>query len=209
MPELLTEQDYVDAAATIGCEVAVIKAVRAVECPRGGFYANGFPVLLFEPFQFSDLTKGAFDGKTVTIKDTKYPLSINRRKKPWTVANAMYGPSSIQQAKLVAARVLDNDSALEACSWGMAQIMGFNYHMCDYANIQDFVNGMCKSEGDQLNAFVHFIKNSKMDQFLVNKDWVRFAVRYNGNRQDKGTADKTDDYSYFLEKAYKKLCKLV
>jgi len=206
MKELL-EEDYIKAAEKLNCEVNTIKAVCMVEAPKGGFQKDGKPVILFEPYQFSNLTKGLFDNKFVTINKINYPLSINKRKKPWTVANAKYGPSSIQHQKLEAAKLLDFEAALKACSWGKFQIMGYNYKMCGHSTIQSFVNSMMLNEGTHLNAFVHFIQNMKLDDELRDKNWVAFAFRYNGPKQDKGTSDKSDDYSTYLEKAYKKLNK--
>jgi hypothetical protein len=207
MPELLTEQNFIDAAATLGCEVNAIKAVCQIEAPRGGFDTKGRPVILYEPYLFSDLTKGQFDGKTVTIKDVKYPLSINRRKKPWTVANAQYGPTGIQYDKYLAAAALDADSAAKACSWGKFQILGANYHVCGFDTVAAFVTAMQTDENAHLQAFIHFCQGNKLDKFLQTKNWVEFAFHYNGPKQDKGTADKSDDYSTYIEKAYNKLIK--
>ncbi|WP_373427998.1 N-acetylmuramidase domain-containing protein, partial [Chryseobacterium sp. WLY505] len=44
----LTEQDYINAAKELGCEVSAIKAVSEVEAPKGGFQADGTPTILFE-----------------------------------------------------------------------------------------------------------------------------------------------------------------
>ena len=209
MPEILNEQNFIDAAVTLDCEVNVIKAVCQIEAPRGGFDAKGRPVILFEPYIFSDRTRGQFDGTTVTIKGIKYPLSINRRKKPWSVKNAKYGLYSIQHDKLAAAQLLDEEAALKACSWGKFQILGDNHRLCGHPSVLTFVAAMKESEYTQLEVFIQFIQNSKLVGTLQTKNWKSFAYHYNGPRQDKGTKDITDDYSYFLEKAYKKLCKLV
>lgn len=205
MKEILTEEDFKQAAETLKCEVAAIKAVCAVEAPKGGFNKDDSPVILFEPFLFSDYTKGKYDDKTVKIGKDEYPLSINRRKKTWSIANAKYGPSSIQHSKLQAASELDRDAALKACSWGKFQILGSNYLMCGCKTLQEFINLQYKDEASQLKCFISFLKSSKLDKALRAKDWVTFAIGYNGPRQDKGTKDTSDDYSTYIEKAYKKL----
>lgn len=202
---MLSEKDYQLAANLLSCEIAAVKAVVEVESRGSGFQVDGKPIILFEPYQFADHTKNRFAGKTVTIHGVIYPLSINRRERVWTVKNAKYGPSSIQHLKLDAAKALDETAAYKSCSWGLFQILGSNYRMCGYSSVQNFVAAMCKSEFEQLQAFCHFVINAKLATALINHDWVEFAVHYNGPKQDKGTADETDDYDYFLQKAYEKL----
>lgn len=204
MRESLKQLDFVEAAQLINCEVAVIKAVCEVEAPKGGFLKNDKPVILYEPFQFGDLTKQKFDGTVIQIDKINYPLSLNRRKLPWTVKNAKYGPSSIQHEKLEAAKKLDNDSAIKACSWGRFQLMGFNYKLCGFETLKEFVEAMYEGEREHLFAFVHFIKNMKLDDELREKNFETFAFHYNGPKQDKGTTNEKDDYDYFLQQAYKK-----
>ena len=102
-------------------------------------------------------------------------------------------------------KLLDEEAALKACSWGKFQILGDNHRLCGHTSVLTFVEAMNKSEYTQLEVFIQFIQNSKLADTLQTKNWASFAYHYNGPRQDKGTKDITDDYSYFLEKAYKKL----
>lgn len=204
MKPVLTEQDFISAANELGCEVAVIKAVCEVEAPRGGFLDNDKPVILYEPFLFGDMTKHRYNGETIFANGVVYPLSRNRRIMPWSVANAKYGPSSVQHIKLIAAKRFARDEAFMACSWGKFQILGSNYRLCGFTSIEDFIQAMYESEKAHLMAFISFIKNSRLDDELRLKQWERFAYQYNGPRQDKGTRNPVDDYDFFLEKAYKK-----
>lgn len=205
MKPRLTKEDFARAAAIIGCEPEVVEAITMIEAPRGGFLESGEPVILFEPFLFGDLTKHKFDDKTVTIDNHVYPLSLNRRNIGWSVKNAQYGTNTIQHQKLQAAAAFDRDSALEACSWGKFQILGSNYHVCGYDSLQNFMNAMYESEAKHLEAFLGFIKGNNMRQFLIDKNWDKFAIRYNGPKQDKGTTNPYDDYDWFLSEAYRKL----
>jgi hypothetical protein len=202
MKSPLAQQDFINAAATIGCKVAAVKAVTKVEAPHGGFDDKDRPTILFEPFIFGDMTNQAFDGRRAIINGHPYPLSCNRRKMPWSVKNADYGPSSIQYDKLDEAAKLNRTSALQSCSWGMFQILGSNYLTCGFDDIQDFVNAMYAGTKQQLDAFVGFIMHNRLDKFLKAEDWNGFAYHYNGPKQDKGTADIHDDYSYFILQAF-------
>lgn len=57
---------------------------------------------------------------------------------------------------------------------------------------------MCKSEHEQLELFVNFIKINDMDKYLRKKDWAGFARRYNGSSYARR------GYHTRLAKAYKK-----
>ncbi len=201
----LKELDYAEAAVLIGCEVEVIKAVTEIEAPMGGFDKINRPVILYEPFIFGDLTKQKYDGAIVTINNENYPLSLDRKKVKWSIQNAKYGPKSIQYHKLDAAEKLDVDAAYKCCSWGRFQILGMNYKLCGYNSLDSFLTDMFSSEKYHLFAFVNFIKNKKLDKYLIEKNWIKFAEGYNGKMQNKGTETIYDDYSYKLEMAYKKL----
>lgn len=200
----LFEIDFINAAKKLNCEVEAIKAVCEVEAPGGGFQSDGKPRILYEPFQFGELTKHKHDNTSIIIDDILYPLSLNRRVIPWSVKNAKYGPSHIQHRKLEAACKYNVDAAMMCCSWGKFQILGSNYKLCGFNSVIDFCAAMYRGEDEHLNTFVNFILANKLDDELRYKQWEQFAFQYNGPKQDKGTSDVTDDYSFFLEKAYKK-----
>ena len=71
---------------------------------------------------------------------------------------------------------IDRTAALQSASWGMFQIMGFNYQACGYGSVESFINDMFESESRHLTAFVGFIKKNKLASALKNKSWATFAV---------------------------------
>lgn len=166
MKAKLTEQDFADAADALGCSVAAIKAVCAVEAPKGGFQDDGQPRILFERHYFSRLTMGVWDAK--------HPDISNRTP-------GGYGLESIQHDKLKRAAALERELALMSASWGKFQIMGANWKQCGFASLQAFINAMYAGEREQLQAFVGFIRADKtMHSALIGCDWKTFARRYNG-----------------------------
>jgi hypothetical protein len=97
------------------------------------------------------------------------------------------------------ARKINREAADASASWGMFQIMGFNYAACGEESIESFVRSMCESEFKQLLLTANFIKkNSQMLQALQAKDWVVFAKCYNG------PAYAQNSYDVKLEAAYLK-----
>lgn len=164
----LTRQDCIDDAAEIGCEVEAVMAVAAVESSGGGFDPEGFPKTLFEGHWFHKLTNGKYSAEYPTIS---YPT--------WT--KQFYGKTwQEEKARLALAMSLDRTAAMMSASWGLFQIMGFNFGKCGFKTIQQFVNAMCKSEDAQLGAFTHYIINSGLADELVDKRWADFARLYNG-----------------------------
>jgi hypothetical protein len=177
----LVEQDFKEAASVIGCEVATIKAVVAVESAGSGFDSKGRPKILFEGHYFYRLTNGKY-GKS----DISYPK--------WVKTYYKYD----QYDRLDRAAKLDREAALRSTSWGLFQIMGNNFSKCGFSKLQDFINAMYKSEKTQLLAFCNFVKSAGLDDELVRKDWVGFAYGYNG----KGYL--SNNYHKKLEVAYNK-----
>lgn len=180
----LTEQDYINAANELGCEVAAIKAVSEVEAPRGGFQADGRPTILFERHKFHELTLGKYSSDNPDISNPRPG-----------------GYTKSEHTRLDKAAKLNRNAALKSASWGKFQIMGFNHSLVGFPVLQDFINAMYKSEGEQLKVFVKFIKANKLDDELRDKRWADFARVYNGRNYHINEYDKK------MEMAYKRYLK--
>ncbi len=181
----LTKNDFIRAAESLDVPVAVIKAVAEVEARGGGFLPNGEPKILFEAHVFHRLTGGIF---------TDLHPNISSRR--WN--RTLYVGGVGEHARLAEAVRLNRSRALESASWGMFQVMGFNWKACGYISLQEFINAMFKSEGDHLDAFVGFIKNARLDAALRRNDWATFARSYNGPRF------KENQYDVKLKRAFEK-----
>lgn len=180
----LTEADFQRAAASLCCEVAAIKAVTEVEAPKGGFNPDGTPTILFERHIFHRETGGRFSKSHPSISNP---------------SPGGYGSYASQHSRLGEAAKLDRTAALRSASWGKFQIMGFNHKAAGHATVQAFVNAMYRSEGEQLDAFVAFIKaDPTLHKALREKQWATFARLYNGPAYEKNSYDTK------LEAAYKR-----
>lgn len=183
---ILTEQDFIDAAKLLNCEVACIKSVSEVESRGDGFLQNGEPTILFERHIFSKRTGRKFDAQ--------YPNISNKKA-------GGYGKTSEQHGRLQQAATLDRNAALMSASWGKFQIMGFNFTYAGFNKLQDFITAMYKGEREQLMAFVNYIIATQLDDELRSKNWGEFARRYNGPDYKK------NEYDIKLAKAYSKYSK--
>lgn len=167
MKPQLSESDYQESAIALGCEVAAVKAVAEVEARGDGFLPDETPKILFEAHIFSRLTNHAYDKTHPSISSSTW----NRK---------LYKGGAAEHDRLAEAVSLERDAAMQSASWGRFQIMGFNFKEAGFPGIQAFVNAMYQGEGGHLKAFVSYIKSTKLDVHLRNKNWAAFAKRYNG-----------------------------
>lgn len=188
----LTKKDFENAAAHLGVEVAVVKAVQEVETEgRGGFLAPGKPTILFEGHIFwKELKKKGMEPE-------KYvPGNENILYPKWVRTH--YEGGIKEYERLEKAKLIHEEAALASASWGMFRIMGFNYAVCKESCVKNFVNAMCESEYRQLMLFVAFVEKNGWVKYLKNKDWRGFASRYNGPGYEQ------NGYDQKLEMAYNK-----
>ncbi len=186
----LTESDFKHAAGLLGVEVAAVKAVLEVETGnKGGFLAVGKPTILFEGHIFWRQLKSR------GINPVKYQKGNEDILYPkWTKVHYQGGMK--EYGRLERARLIHREAADSSASWGLAQMMGFNYQMCGCKTVNDFVEQMMESEGKQLELFVRFIKGNRWDAYLRNLDWKEFARHYNGSGYAQNHYDKRLETAY-------------
>jgi hypothetical protein len=182
----LQEQDFADVAAALGVGIPEVKAVQSVESAGSGFIEDGRPIIRFEAHQFSRLTQHFYDHV--------FPQISVRKRNDSLVQGGAAGRRR-EYYRLQKAMILDRTAALEATSWGLFQIMGFNYAAVNMRSVEELVAAMYKSEREQLKLFGEFVKKTGLADALKHKNWADFARRYNGH--DYG------DYDKKLERAYK------
>lgn len=191
MKEISNEQ-IKELALKHGIEYACLKAVIEVEASGDGFVGN-VPKILYEPhIMYRLLTKK----KYITIRNNLMKAHPDLCYPRW--GTYKYGSVSMQHIRLGKASKYDRDTALESCSWGMGQVMGFHWKALGYESLQAFINDMYESEAKQIEAMLRFIQVNGLLVHLKNKDWVRFARGYNG----KGYAK--NKYHIKLANAYSK-----
>ena len=172
----LTQDDYIRAANALNCDVEAIKAFAKVESRGSGFLSDGSPVILFERHIFHRLLKQ----KGISCND----ISI------CSTRTGGYLGGSKEHERLEKAVKIDREAALQSASWGMFQVVAFNWKLCGYASLQDFINAAYRSEADHLDMFVGFIKaNRTLLEAVRNKNWDIAARIYNGPGYKKNNYD--------------------
>jgi len=183
---MISEQAFQKAAKRLGCEVAAVKAVDSVESSGEGMLPDGKPKILFEPHIFWGQLQRR--GIKPVKSDICYP---NWKPKA-------YGKVSAQHGRLERAAAKHREAALMSASGGRFQIMGFNFARCGCKTLQEFINMNYKGEDSQLELFVNYILNSKLDDELRSRNWAAFARQYNG------PAFAKNKYDTKLAAAYRK-----
>ena len=186
----ISDEDIEIRASEMGVEAAALKAVLFVDTGgHGGFLANGDPMILFQGHIFWQQlrTRGLNPQNYVKGNEDILHQKLDKSKFVGGVG---------EWERLERAIVIHEDAALCSTSWGMSQIMGFNYGKCGCKSVTEFVSKMKESEVAQFDLFVAFIKsNSNMVMALKERNWVDFARLYFGPADIKLYADK-------LSKAY-------
>jgi len=224
----ITDAQWVQAAADLECEAAVLKAFAEVESGgRSSFWrlnkADGanIPAVLYERHYFSRLTGGKHDK---THPDLSWPVGYRTKKQLGkddkkmhdgkVDAGDIYGDYASAYLRLINAYRLDAEAALKSCSWGKFQIMGDNFALCGVDGVRAFVGQMCTSELAQVALVAEFIrrkpavwknpKNKKLGKEISlwdavkAKNWQAIAFNYNG------PGYKTYAYDTKLQAAYEK-----
>ena len=114
----------------------------------------------------------------------------------WTKSHYKGGMGEYERLKKALA--IHEKAAACSASWGLFQIMGFNYAACGCKNAREFVEKMCANEGGQLDLFTAFLKFNGWDKYLRALNWTEFARHYNGPQYAQNKYDEK------LQKAYMK-----
>ena len=161
------------AAKILNVEPCAVKAVVDVESSGAGFLPTGQVKILFEGHIFwKELQKRGISPKDF---EAKYPNVLYPK---WD--KTKYKGGIREHDRLQMASEINREAALCSASYGLFQIMGFNFGMCGFQDITSFVEAHRKSEAEQLNAFCRFIKSAGLLPALTAKDWTTFARKYNG-----------------------------
>jgi hypothetical protein len=160
----LTSDGLAKISTSLGVHAAEVWTVLAVETSGCGFLPDRRPQILYERHIFHRLTEGRFDDG-----DISDPTAGG------------YGPRGAHQYdRLAKAMAKDRASALQSASWGIGQIMGKNFALSGFHDVESMIAAMSQSEDSQLAAVGTFLCNCHLNACLQAHDWTSFARGYNG-----------------------------
>lgn len=176
--KFLTREQKQEIADKFGIPMPILNTVIEVESSGAGFDPKtGLIKIQFEPYHFEKYTK------------KRVPNGVENEEKEW------------EAFKVAAA--LDAEAAYLSTSWGLGQVMGFNFREAGYKSAHAMVDDFAISERNQLIGMLNFIRSNPIRyKALLKKDWDTFASLYNGKQYKKF------EYDIKLAKAYAKNSKV-
>lgn len=145
--------------------LARLLAFIEVESGGRGFDASGKKLILqFEALVFSKATGIA------RSKDNNWAWDenvVDVQSAEWKAFNEAFK--------------IDKVKAMESTSWGLPQIMGFNYKQAGYDSVDAMLDDYKKGELNQVVSLIKFIQNSsKLYKAVLEQDYEEIASIYNG-----------------------------
>ncbi|QIP16820.1 N-acetylmuramidase family protein [Spirosoma aureum] len=186
MAGLLTQSGLLQAAQTLRTGIAEVQTLAHVESNGQGFLDDGRVTIRFEPHIFHARTAGRYDAN--------YPLLSYPDWNPKIPKSTTHSYQLFNQAC-----TLNATAAVLASSWGMFQVMGFNFASCGCNNLKQFVSLMEKSEDSQLALTVTYLRTTGLDDELREHRWEDLARLYNGKQYKRNQYDTklASAYAYF------------
>jgi len=158
----------------LGVSPAEVWTVLSVETHGFGYLNDRRPAILFERHIFHKQTGGRFDAANPAISSA-------------TAGGYLGGAKEYD--RLAQAVALDSHGALMSASWGIGQVMGFNFAAAGYAKVEDMVAAMVQSEDKQLEGMAAFVRAQGLHKPLASHNWAAFAKGYNGADFAKNSYD--------------------
>ncbi len=151
-------------AAGRGLPVETTLAVFSVESGQAYDPLTGLVIIRFEPGVFK--------------KRSGQAVSCRRKgqKEEWQ--------------NLERAFKINAEAALFSCSYGLPQLMGFNWKVTAHRSVREMVLAFQRSAAEQVAAFFGFVEKSRLVHLIVKQDWRQFARYYNGPGNIEGYAGK-------------------
>ena len=191
--------DEIDKYANIlGVDKNVLKSIAIKEAKASGFTPSGKCLILYERHIFHRYATAKFGKGKVSEWSKKNPNICFPTRDP-----KAYMGGEREWTRLDQAKNWDAETALISCSWGMFQIMGFNFGLAGYENVGDFVSDMSESERFHIQALCNFIVNNPpLYRAMKSRNFQQIALYYNGsnykiNRYD---TDLMNIYNTLLRK---------
>ncbi len=182
----LPDDRIIKTARRLNVEPAAVYAVVQIESRGNAFFAPGKPAILYE----RHIMRRRLLRAGIAIKESMPADLVNTKSGGYLGGLAEY-------RRLEAAIKIHEESALESCSWGAFQIMGYHWEFLGYKSIHDFVGRIKSGEDEHFEALARFIeKNPNLHIALQRHDWAAFGKGYNGKDYWKS------GYHHKLERAY-------
>jgi hypothetical protein len=176
------------AAETLDVPVAALLAVIDVESGGTGF-TDGKISLLFERHKFYQSIESESPGRAKELHQMMPGICNPQR--------GGYSGGAAEYVRFATAYEVAPDHAICATSFGMFQVMGFQWQLVNCKSPDDFYQQMLSGEDAQLDILVRFIQSQAgIHKALKARKWADFARLYNGS------AYRENQYDHKLQVAF-------
>ena len=187
----INDNDYEIAAKELGIEKEVLMAIAKQESKGSSFQAVKQATILFERHKmYSLLIKKGNTKASVDALSIEHPSIVNKNSGGYN--------DMTSYDKLKTAKSIDYDCAVQSCSWGKFQVMGFHYANL-YSSPRELEKAMNMCELQQFKYFVLYLKKTNgMVNALKSKNWEEIATLYNGPKWK----EKNPEYANNIKRYY-------
>jgi len=187
-PERISKDEIGALAQEIDVPRANMLALIRQESSNSGFqlHEDNYwrPVVRLELHQLNRRTDGMFHKERPDLFKARFNI------KDGNVPQAVHY-SRMNEALLIAEALFGAEPIFASTSWGLCQVMGFNFRPAGSGTIERFIHRMATSEREQVKAAITFIdSHPAMRRALANRDWETFALHYNGSARAKRYAQE-------------------
>jgi len=187
-----------DADKVYGVDINLLAAVIMVESAGSGYDLKGRLLIQFEPHWFVKIHNQRSQDKYT------YKLEGNRmlvyHKDKLILSNGVENQDREWEAFNTALKY-DEYAAYQSTSYGMPQIMGFNYRLCEYDSAKAMFEAFRdKGEKEHVQAFLRFLNNAGLMKLIRDKEIGQFCYRYNGPAYKQNNYDRKILFYYDLFK---------
>lgn len=127
---------------------------------------------------FSVESNQAYDPRTGLVIIRFEPHIFRRQAGPEVAFSR--GGQQAEWRNLARAFALNANAALMSTSYGLPQLMGFNWRVTRYPSVQAMVLAFQDSCEAQVAGFFNFVEQNGLVRYILNADWRGFTRRYNG-----------------------------
>jgi hypothetical protein len=170
-------------ARILRVDIKILKAIFAVESGGESHGKDGRPIIRFENHIFNNLLNNPGDYSKYFRHGT--PSTSGHQFNDDGTWKDFHGNQELEWKALNLARTIDNEIALRSASYGIGQIMGFNYEKLGYGSAQEMLDAFSETGEhgieNQLYGFFSFINNNPvLLQAIKEMNWNTIASIYNG-----------------------------
>jgi hypothetical protein len=185
MGKQITYEEFLSLCTEYKLDPPEACALMLKESKATSFDAAGRPPILFERHYFREALiryKGQAFANSVT---KQFPDLCNAAATP----AGGYGTYAYQWVRFDQVRNICREAAIEACSWGLGQVMGKHWKVLGYESPQDLLNCMFRSEKDQVEIIFRYLKVNNLIEDLNAERVKKVARWYNGPAYAKNQYD--------------------